>query len=369
MISLSRCAAALSLLSAAAILSGCAGARNIKSVKADDYTLVPRQVLVVIPARTALTHDFNVSLAGSLAKCGTVARFSAEYGLPDAKASHFDAVLTATPLGTETTTTTTRFSSSSYVSMVRFEFSMIDTTSQKNVWKEQIDFTNGDQKSLLNPGDKEQVWASALFDSMVKNKLVGSCDSDRAVPQAAELYYHPAPGATTVQGKATTVTFSAGSSKYATADEALTVLRQIADGNVAKVNSVGLQTYAPLLLIVPSQEEIEKTSVRISGATNEDDVRKYTLGTRELQYESYVRAFRKANLFESVDALRSNEVQSGDFKGHAYKLWFVPAQGKTPGDWVLASAKGGERHFQLANLADLQMMVVRTENQLEDLPR
>lgn len=364
---------ALSLASAAVTLSGCAGASNIQSVKAEDYGKVPNQLLVVIPPQEHLGTRFKQTLTTSLAECGMTVRYRTDYTLAEATAGRFDAVMTSTPLETETTTVSSRYGYDTFASAVRFEFALIDIESRKNVWKEQIDFTNGNSLRLVSHEAAQEVWATALFDSMVKNGLVGRCASDRAVAVVADFESRSTPDAAALlTAKPVSVTFSVGGTRYATADEALAALRELDDAKLALANPVEAQPHAPLLMIIPSQQEIERsTANKIIGVPDEADIQRFNVGSRELLYDYYKRAFRKAGLFERIDTARSNEVQSGDFKGDRYKLWYAPSEGTGPGSWVLASAKGGEQRFQMPpnDQNELETMVIKVGAALEDLPR
>lgn len=355
-------------------LCGCAGAANIKTVKAPDYNKVPQRLLVAIPPASPLNLKFQQALASALAKCGTTAQFIPAFSLPAAKEGHFDGIIQTTPLGQETTTLTNRYGSNSYVSAVRVEFSLYETETTKNVWKEQIDFTNNEGSLVLKMAnrDKEEAWANALLESMTKNGLVGSCDAAHAVAQPAQLFYaSTTPLAPSAIGTPTKVTFSVEGVKYDSADAALDAMRASAERKVAQTAPAGLKTYDPLLFVLPTEDEIRKSSIRISGLANEADFDKFTVGSREIQYDSFAQAFRRTTLFKSVETARSDEIKPGEFRGSRYKLWFSKPEGKTPGSWVVASSTGGEQRFQLASgdRNDVQSMVMKLQAALDNLPQ
>ena len=373
------------------VLCGCAGATNIKSVKAPDYDKAPHRLMVVLPAgQHYLEETFKRSLTAELSLCGASTQFAAAFDPAHARAGGFDAVMTARPLGEETVTVS-KFGVpiEHYTSKARFEFSLIDADSQRNVWKEQIDFTSGNPDSIFRIGQApvEETWAKVLVESMAKDGIscapgTGTASGTAAVAPAgpvmaaapmtppetpaptpitpapdpipttpvlpvappappsspaiavAPLPPRPAPPAVPVAGDG----FIVDGVAYPTSAEALRALRQIADRNLAQTAPVGPPIDATLLVVIPDPEANAPVATRQS-----NEKRVYAMTQREIQNQAYVRALRRLGPFKSVMTARPSEIHVGDFRGAAFKLW----RDETAGVWVLTSTKGGEQRFEV----------------------
>lgn len=356
------------------LLCGCAGATNVKSVKAPDYTKVPRNLITVLPANSPLDDRFRSSLTASLGACGTMVQFISAPDLAAAKASHADAMLTITPLGQETTTSYSRYGADTWLSKARFEFALIDVETGKNVWKEQIDFTGTSTLFRLFQQPQPITWAEALFDKMKLDGLTAcAAGIPPVVPPTPVVAAAPLPGPTpkpeaptsepapispsaTLSALSTPVSvvaatplspsppstpgdaFTVNGVTYSTSDEALRALRQAADRNLAQTSAVGPPIAAALLVVVPDPESGAPAATRQS-----NERRVYAMTQREIQNQAYVRALRRLGPFKSVMTARPSEIHVGDFRGAAFKLW----RDETAGVWVLTSTKGGEQRFEV----------------------
>lgn len=338
------------------LLCGCPDtARNIRSVKAPDYAKAPRHMLVVIANPTPLLDEFRRVFAADLAGCGASVQFSP---LRDPPGGAFDAVMTATSLGIEQTTLSGGSTYARYLSAARYEFALTDTETQRNVWKEQIDFTN----DLQTEATRQTDWANALFDSLKKSALVGDCDPAHAVPVAAQLTILPPPP--------TVGRYSIGGKIFPTAEAGLAVAKQLADLRVAKLPRVKSPTYPSLLMVMPSPADIDPAWV--SRLENRNDFAKFLVAALDIEADSFVDAYRKLALFETIDRVRSDEVSPGDFRGHAYRIWFVPGRAEGEGSWMLASAQGGERRFAFPvedHTVSPGKMLMSTSGALKELAR
>jgi len=381
---------ALSLLPVL-VLCGCAGATNVKSVKAPDYTKVPRNILAVLPANSPLDDRFRSSLTTSLGACGTVVQFVSAPSLTAA-------MLTITPLGQETTTQISRFGADTWLSKARFEFALIDVETERNVWKEQVDFTGASAINRLFQQPQPITWAEALFDKMRQDGLTGCAGGmPPSVPPAPVMAAAPPPDpisapipitllpptAPPVVLPATTPAvavviapptpspaptadpgdgFTVNGVAYPTSSEALRALRQAADRNLAQTSPVGPPIDGALLVVIPDPESGAPAPTRPS-----NERRVYVITQHEIQNQAYVRALRRLGPFKSVMTARPGEIRVGEFRGAAFKLWRDDAAGA----WVLTSAKGGEQRFEITageGGNDLPAMLEKVRSAADALP-
>lgn len=346
-------------------------AQDLQSSKAPDYTKAPKHILVQIAPGGVPVEDFRTAFALFLAHCGTSVRFASPVSLADVKSGGFDSVMSITPLREEKTTISTRFYTHTYISNV-FELTLVDIETGRNVWKAEIGLSGGDNPTKAEETHREQKQAARLFKSMMADGLMGSCKPNGTLTVSVpdDLTFRPNPAAAASSPPSRSADYTVRGKKYATVEAALDAIRQIVDQKVEKAMPVDRQTYPSVLVIIPTPAQF--SSIKIPESANRDDFIRFFVGASDIQYEAYIRAFRKTQLFESVDTARSDEVAADDFRGHAYKLWFTSPGQDISGSWVLASAKGEERRFQITapdHDVDVGAMLMRADFALDNLPR
>ena len=354
----------------ALVLAGCntAGVKNVQTVKATEFAGAPRNIVAVQANGDPFSDPVKEAFRKRMAECGIALQFvPAPPPGRSINAPGADAMLTFRELGKETTTTTTNYGAvvDKYPDMYRYEFALYDIKSRKDVWKGRGDFTTREQSNnrFFN-GSPGEAWSQTLLDLMKKDGLISDCDP-------AKL---PAPTAVTTAAAAAgpaTISYSVGGATYAKVDDALAAQRTLADQKVAAATPTGLAIYDSLLVVIPTPEEIASSSVKITGPGTEDFGR-YIVGARQIQFDSYVRAFRKTGMFKTVATAQSNEIQPNDFRGAQYKLWYAKKDAKDPGAWTLANAKGKQQSFQMAakeDRGDVQAMLGKVQAAIDDMPR
>jgi len=303
-------------------------------------------------------------------------------------------MLTITPLGEETRIYMSSRGDDSWLSKTRFEFALIDVETEKNVWKEQVDFTSAYKFYRLFQQPQSITWAEALFDKMKQDGLTACAAGTTPVqppapvvaiaapvsapepPMSVPASIIPAPDPISAPAAVMMAAvppppivkpaaqpsdgFIASGATYPSADEALRVLRQAADRNLAQASPAGASIEGTLLLVLPDPEL--GVPMRQSA-----EARLYAIGQREIRNQAYARVLRRLGPFKSVTTVRAHEIRAGEFRGAAFRL----SQDGTDGAWSLASAKGGEQRLDTtAGETDneLQSLLNQVHSAAESLP-
>lgn len=359
------------------MLAGCAGVKNVQTVKSTEFSGTPRNIVAVQQNGDPFSAQVKEAFRAKLASCGVALQFvpppppGQSINAPGA-----DGLLAFKELGKETTTVSNKYAViDKYPDMYRYEFSLTDLKSRKDVWKGRGDFTTREQsKDSIFRGSPGDAWSQTLLDLMKKDGLITDCDPAK-LPAAAAVTMMPvaaaAPGAAPAAGGAGTISFNVGGVVYKQVDDALAASRTEADKKVAAASRPGSQAYDSLLVAIPTPTEIENASVKITGLAHEADFKKYIVGSRQIQIESYVQAFRKTGMFKSVTTVASDQITANELRGSQYTLSFAKTEAKTPGAWTLASAKG-QQSFQIAakeDKGDVQAMLDKAQAAIDSLPR
>lgn len=356
----------------ALVLASCAGVKNVQTVKSADFTGTPRNIVAVQANGDPFSDSVKDAFRIRMAQCGVAMQFvPAPPPGRSINAPGADAMLTFTELGKETTTVSTRYGAvvDNYPDMYREEFALFDLKSRKDVWKGRGDFTTKEKsRDSIFKGSPGEAWSQTLLDLMKKDGLITDCDPAKLPAAAAVTTAAAVPPA----GGASNISFGVGGKSYAKADDALAALRVLAGQKVAAATPTGLTVYDSLLVVIPTPEEIANASIKITGPSNLEDFNRYIVGSRQIQIDSYVQAFRKTGMFKSVTTAQSNELKPGEFRGSQYKLWFAKTEPKGAGSWTLATAKGTQQSFQMAasdDKGDVQAMLAKVQAAIDQMPR
>ena len=162
------------------MLSGCSGTKSLATAKLQDYTKTPQNIVgAQVGTGTPIKPSFKTDLTALMTKCGTSLQFPPAVNKDVIKASNADAILTIKEIGHETGARLLNGvpTGKVWINKIRYEFALVDTATNKIVWKGQDDFGLGEPSPLndaLN-GDPAGDWAKTLIEQMQKDGIVGKC--------------------------------------------------------------------------------------------------------------------------------------------------------------------------------------------------
>jgi len=321
----------LALLIAAFLVTGMV--RNLQTVKSDDYEAEPKKI-VVPEVPVGFDREFADSLTRKMAECGVALSFS--------PATDADARLQILQLGSENSYGP---HVPAYTSMIRYEFTLIDLASSKNVWKLQGDFVLRQPSSSAAERQAAAVersddWADNIVWQMRRDKLIRHCGSSVAI--APPALPPPQEAAAPAAPATAPMRFKIGDTVYNSKEEAEIALRADAAREVSKLEVAPGQSHGGLLVVFAVPKPLVKPAAlpNDKGPSPELILQMMTFGmmTSGISGDSSVESLKKTGLFSPVEVIHADDVADDDFRGQPYKL-YVP---KEPGaKWTLARQGGG----------------------------
>lgn len=335
----------IAVLIAAFLVTG--AVRDLQSVKSEDYQTQPKTIAVTeVPF--GFVPEFRDSLARKLAECGVGLSF---FPVADA-----DAQLQIRQTGRETETVSRPYQQ--YTRLIRYEFTLVESASHKNVWKSQGDFVldkpkenEADQRKAM--ASRSDDWADEMVYQMRRDKLIAHCGSSVAIapptpPQPQAVPAPPQVASATPQaapapdGPVKPMRFNLNGVTYNSLEEAEPQMRGAAAGEVAALALEPGAPHAAVLMVLPPDKTPVAPTVTTGSAPPPADVLqmlKLVGVINRVGTEASIDALRKSNLFTDVQVLRGDDVAAEDFRGQPYKLYLAPS--KPTAHWTLAK-QGGE---------------------------